>query len=964
MVEVKTPKIGEFTSAASAAGVTAETAHKNPFDVASTLIGKGEVPDRAAIQDYLKNGGVNLDPATTAWCAAYVNASLAQSGYKGTGSNLARSFLHYGEAVDAPQKGDIAVFSRGSNPSLGHVGFFDSVNPDGSIRILAGNQGNAVSYGNLPADRLLGYRRPPQETSADSAAGAVNAMAGGTLDAAPEATVQNAGYVPPPFSGQQPQFAPLFAPQPQQQLQTHELTTPAPEAPVAAPAPDDLLKAWGLQDEGTAPAATENPDDALIKAWGLDKTDAAPAEGLSKADQATPANTAIGLNDAVRSVATGVPVIGGLLNKMNAGTNALIAPVINPMLSDENRLKGESFGERYANSLAQQEGMDATYAAQHPIANTVGNVAGGIAGTIPLIAAAPGLMGSSSTASLGANMLMGGLTGSTMGAADSAIRSGGDIGQTIRGAELGGAFGAGAPVAGKVIGAAANKLLSVASNMTPKGAAANSLKEALANSGQTVDDVALEMARNPRLNALDIDPNVQQMGMNLANQGGAPRSILNNAVESRMAGARGAVDDAFDTTIGSVPDVKVYLDNLKTTTAANAKKAFGDALTGAKPVDITTVLDTIDKTISPGVQAVVGKASEIPQGPVEQALVRVRSRLANDTEMLTDAERLHQIQSQLRVEADTLGKSASGQDKLVASALRKVRSKLVDQIDDATGGKFKPAQQQYADDNAIQDAFDKGREVFKNGTGDAALENRPEYWEAWKKKATPAELEAAKVGARVAVDQTIRGVRNAAQKGSALGDVDLNTARLEVLLGKTETAKLSSILKDEQRIAQTNAKLFAGSQTAPRQAANKLIRVTEPNAKFSFGPASLGAAGAAYNLYHGSPLAALGSVGAAGLAYMGKYGVQVAQRARDIARNRLIAEAIVGDVTKLRDATAAGSSIPQMARSAQMGTNRLLTTISPAAVNQITDYRAPNVPLNVPAVGRRPLEITVTPNRR
>lgn len=149
-------------TAAGAAGVPQAVAQSDPMGLAATLIGKGEVPDRASIQEYLRNGGVNLDPATTAWCAAFVNATLGQAGIEGTGSNMARSFLNYGEAVDQPQRGDLAVFSRGDpNGPFGHVGFFDALNPDGTIRVLGGNQSDAVGYSNYGADQLLGYRRPP-----------------------------------------------------------------------------------------------------------------------------------------------------------------------------------------------------------------------------------------------------------------------------------------------------------------------------------------------------------------------------------------------------------------------------------------------------------------------------------------------------------------------------------------------------------------------------------------------------------------------------------------------------------------------------------------------------------------------------------------------------------------------------------------------------------------------------------
>lgn len=124
----------------------------------ASMIGKTEAD--AAIRDYLTTGGQNLDPQTTAWCAAAVNTALEQTGQKGTGSLAARSFLEWGQPVDQPQRGDIAVFSRGDpNGWQGHVGFFDGYNPDGTIRVLGGNQGDAVSIAAYSPDRLLGFRR-------------------------------------------------------------------------------------------------------------------------------------------------------------------------------------------------------------------------------------------------------------------------------------------------------------------------------------------------------------------------------------------------------------------------------------------------------------------------------------------------------------------------------------------------------------------------------------------------------------------------------------------------------------------------------------------------------------------------------------------------------------------------------------------------------------------------------------
>lgn len=797
----------------------------------------------------------------------------------------------------------------------------------------------------------------------NGAVNAVNDMAAGRLAGVPANEVQLASFVPPPFSGQQPAFTPLVSNEQQPAQIQPQQPQAAPEPPVVEAGDDsDVLKAWGL-GEG-APAASEPAqqpapeDEALIKAWGLDKTEASPAADLAKADEKAPGGRHLTFEEGAELLAReermagpsgtfgatatglleGVPVAGpallGLAQRGAAGLTSLIS------------------GDSYKNNLTRAQETTAAAQAAHPNVTTGANIAGAVGGTIPLVVAAPALMGASRAASLGQNMLMGGASGGVIGGADAAVRSGGDLEQTKEGMKTGALFGGLAPAAAKVIGAGANKLMQGVSSILPSGAASKSLTEAIGASGTSADDIANELARNPRLAPMDVDPNLQQMAMNLANQGGAPRSILSEAAQSRAAGARGTVNSAYDNAVGGVPDVKVYLDTLKETTKKNAQRAFGDALTGAKPVDVTPVLKAIDDEIAPGIQGVVSKGSEIPQGPVEQALARVRGRLAAGDEMLTDAERLHQIQSQLRTEADTLAKSASGQDKLVASALRKVRGKLIDQIDTATGGKFKPAQKQYADDSAIQDAFDRGLEIFKGGTSKSSLENRPEYWQAWVKEATPAEIEAAKVGARVAADQTIGSVRNAAAKGEAIADVDLNVARLETLLGKRETDKLVQVLKDEQKIAQTNAKLFAGSQTAPRQAVNKLTQVTEVSPGISITTPMAGGIGFQVG---GLPGAAAG----VGLS-LARKGAQAGLRTRDIARNRLIAEALSGDVSAFQDALSKAAQGARVGPKIQGGANRLLSTIAPAATQQEVNRTRPRV---LGQAKRAPLEITVTPKR-
>lgn len=94
-----------------------------------------------------------------AWCAAYCGASLERAGIRSTRSLMARSYLAWGTALAEPRMGAVAVFSRGSDPTLGHVGFWLGES-DGEVVLLGGNQGNQVSVVRYSKERLIGLRWP------------------------------------------------------------------------------------------------------------------------------------------------------------------------------------------------------------------------------------------------------------------------------------------------------------------------------------------------------------------------------------------------------------------------------------------------------------------------------------------------------------------------------------------------------------------------------------------------------------------------------------------------------------------------------------------------------------------------------------------------------------------------------------------------------------------------------------
>lgn len=143
------------------------------FDTAMKYKGLSETRDKGVLSAFFREAtGQSIDPEITKWCAAFVNAVLAANGVKGTGSLAAKSFLTFGkDDTKSPQRGDIAVVRTGAG---NHVGFVDSVDKAGNVRMLAGNTSDKVAFGTYNKSQILGIRRPP--TPAESAAGEQKAV--------------------------------------------------------------------------------------------------------------------------------------------------------------------------------------------------------------------------------------------------------------------------------------------------------------------------------------------------------------------------------------------------------------------------------------------------------------------------------------------------------------------------------------------------------------------------------------------------------------------------------------------------------------------------------------------------------------------------------------------------------------------------------------------------------------------
>ena len=152
---------------AAHAGITPDGAalvgaHGGDVDraVADALTKRGEDSsvNRSDLRDYLRTGGHDLDPATQAWCAAFVGAALEHAGIKSAG-DFANDYQNWGQPVTgAVKKGDVVIESRGlqGGEKGGHIGIATGdLDSTGRIEIVSGNAGGSAKGGGFVGNSFV-----------------------------------------------------------------------------------------------------------------------------------------------------------------------------------------------------------------------------------------------------------------------------------------------------------------------------------------------------------------------------------------------------------------------------------------------------------------------------------------------------------------------------------------------------------------------------------------------------------------------------------------------------------------------------------------------------------------------------------------------------------------------------------------------------------------------------------------
>lgn len=441
----------------------------------------------------------------------------------------------------------------------------------------------------------------------------------------------------------------------------------------------------------------------------------------------------------------------------------------------------------------------------------------------------------------------------------------------------------------------------------PVGKATSAVRTAVAPSTRAADlvadtvgdkmpEVLARMRSNPRLRPIDTNDQLRMAGQGLIASPKSPdasRALTEN-MRASAEGARDAVKGTYNETMGAPPDAFEELQRLQNKAKSIGQSKIAPAIIAAKPVDISSVLANIDKALNPTAVKMTPGTTITPT-PLQQRLVDLRQKLASgDKEVLTDADRLHSLQSELRREAEDLMSSATGSDRKLGRELMDYRTKLVSSIDKSAPG-YKEGLEAYRDQKDIERAFQLGQGVLKN-TQDA--ETAPGFLKQWvnSKDRTPEELAAARTGARQAIEQKMGSIKQSAldpaRSGTDVPQVEFNRTKLEHLFGKEDTDKMFRHLQDERDIALTNNRGLGNSKTAETQSWQQRLEPRDIQRPHGQLPVWAGlAAGATGALSHSPELGVLAGGGLLG-ARAAKSGYDWLARRGEVSHNTSLADLI------------------------------------------------------------------------
>jgi hypothetical protein len=579
---------------------------------------------------------------------------------------------------------------------------------------------------------------------------------------------------------------------------------------------EEIAKSLPAVPSGDVAAADERAKTGIAKAQEIMANGGPQAENGHDAPAYQPPGFDMGAGGTfLTSTGEGIPIAGPYIDK---GTTAAAAGL-------GSLLTGEPFDK----VRADMQQMNETSRAEHPIARTAGNVTGAVAGTLPAMMAAPGAFGIGATTNFG-KFVVPAIAGAAINGTDSAVRSGGDLRDSVKGAVVGGALGLAAPVVapwlGKGVKAIADKVqLSAVAKALGLDKSATKVLAAAARQDAIEPGALAQIGDNGMM--MDLGPNMRHTAGAIAATPGEGKAIVRNAIGARDADANWRIRSALDETLGPAPTPSRIIERADRN-QLNLQPQYREALREASDVDaapIARYLDAEAQTLRGDAQrSIRGVRSMLDYIPTPEEVARARalgqpapSGLINDAGTLLNA----------RQAVDDLLETANGPNNL--NALRTARQAIDDELA-AKVPNIKEVDAKYAELARQKEAVQRGQNVLASGR-EAPRPN--ELADEFKQGALPQGLQVGpsavplrlREGARAEIERIVGTNANdrVALQRLIKGEGDWNRARLSTLFGQDKANAIIDLLDRERLFADTSNIVTKNSETAARDAARQAI---------------------------------------------------------------------------------------------------------------------------------------------
>jgi hypothetical protein len=529
--------------------------------------------------------------------------------------------------------------------------------------------------------------------------------------------------------------------------------------------------------------------------------------------------------NAVRSVARGVPVLGGLADEANALTSGISGLMPG----------GRGFAKSAEERLDYERARDRAFDKSNPISSMALQLAGGVGSGVGIAAGiAPRLSNMGRIAATGTGLA----GGATLGAVDGATR-GEDMtdraAQAAIGGVIGGAVGAAAPAIAKGAGEAVSRVsqaLSTSRDLRGLGlsrGAANVIDRSMMADGSLggIGQGRIAAAGSQGMLA-DAGPSSAGLLDAVIQQGGPGAVAAREAVEGRVTAASGQIGNALDNALGQPQGVTATQSAIRTQAKPGVASAYDTAY--STPIDYAApAARDLEAMVARVPSSVISRANNlmaIEGNASRQIMADIADNGRVTFRQMPDVRQIDYITRAL----NDVAKAGDGQGALGGmTAEGRAYGNLARDLRNVTGD-LVPAYRE-----ALDTASDPIRQINAVELGQRLISpstTRDEAAELLRGMGT-AEREAVKQGVRSQIDDAMSNISriasdpniDAREAAKGLRDLSSRSSREKVALviGGDEAAALFNQLDEAARAFELRANVATNSKTATRQIARDNI---------------------------------------------------------------------------------------------------------------------------------------------